>query len=400
MPTTEALPKPDTGAIPQGALDESFSEIEGLDDTKPTEPEKPKPAAKVEPEKKPEPPKKPEPTDEFSEPDQPTPPEKKAEKPPDKPIKIPELRVAFEKAKSRISELEAQIEQAKTATPTADPEKPKLQSQVQERDQKIEALERRIAEQEKVIQFADYQSSDEYKSKYETPYTDAFKRALSDFEQLTVTITDSDGNQTARKATVNDLLALQNMPLGEVDALAEGMFGKSAPRVIRHVEHLRDLAEAKNAALTNAQKAAQEKRTQLTEQAKVESEKRVQLWNDTNKKLAEKFPQWYAQIEGDKEGNEILARDQSLVDKAFSGAPMPLETRVNLDANIRNRAAGFGRLALLYKRAQAEIKALKETVKQYEGSEPPAGDTKKGEKPAKYANWLDEAGAEIEALNK
>lgn len=229
MPPTEAPPKPDTGAIPQGALDESFSEIEGLDDTKPTEPEKPKPAAKVEPEKKPESPKKPEPTDEFSEPDQPTPPEKKAEKPPDKPIKIPELRVAFEKAKSRISELEAQIEQAKTATPTADPEKPKLQSQVQERDQKIEALERRIAEQEKVIQFADYQSSDEYKSKYETPYTDAFKRALSEFEQLTVTITDADGNQTARKATVNDLLALQNMPLGEVDALAEGMFGKSAP---------------------------------------------------------------------------------------------------------------------------------------------------------------------------
>lgn len=112
-------------------------------------------------------------------------PEKPQEKAPEvKPVKAAELRTAYEGLKKRVKE-------------ELEPEVQKLRSKVQEFEsrktedpvpllQKIKSLEEKNTQLEKQIEYVDYTSSTDFKTKYHEPYRQAWDDALNEFKELTV----------------------------------------------------------------------------------------------------------------------------------------------------------------------------------------------------------------------
>lgn len=294
----------------------------------------------------------------------------KAPEPEAKPVKAAELRTAYEKSKETIKTKDAEITRlqnelkAAKAAPVDDPEKKTL-------SEKLQALEKRKAELEQHIQFVDYQKSDEFQTKYKKPYESAWSKAVAEVSQLTMSLEDG----STRKATAADILNLANAPLDQLDESAERMFGKSAARVIRHVEKIRELADAQTQAISDAEKNAETHYKEQQTQSLQQKQHMAKLWQDENKAWQEKFPRWFKPEEGDEKGNELLAKGYEMADAAFSsnGNHTP-EQRVKLHAELRNKAAAFPKLAYKLKQARGRIKELETSLAEYENSAPRAGE--------------------------
>jgi hypothetical protein len=361
-----AAPSKPASPTERGPSPDYLSEIEGLDpDRTPA-----KPDAK--------------PDDDLAKTGEVVPPAKPDEKPPEapvKPVKAAELRVAYDNLKKekrevldpKIQSLEAKIKELEARQP--EDTKPIVE--------KMTAIEKRNAELEQHIQFVDYQKSKEFTEKYQQPYTEAWTKAVSDFGQLTVRVpgaVDPDTGEptiTTRAATADDLLYLANLPLSQMDDQAEVLFGKSAARVIRHVEKVRELSDAQNKALAEAQKKGGEWAKTRQFQMQQIQQTHQKLWTDYNNQIAERFPAMFAPIEGDTEGNEILAKGFASADRLFAppadAKPQTPEERIQFHALLRNKIANHDRLARRLKTTQAELAEAKEALAAYEASEPPAG---------------------------
>ena len=326
---------------------------------------------------------------------------------PPTPVKAKELREAYEALKKETREtLRPALQKAEARIKELESAKPQDLTPLQE---KLAATEKRNAELESHIQFVDYEKSTEFKTKYQQPYLEAWQRAIGDFSQLTVRVptgeNDADGNPTfaSRRATDKDLLSLANMPLSEMDAAAEEMFGRSAARVIRHVEKIRELSEAQDKALTdartNADKRAETQKLQSTAQVQAKQK----LWKESNEQLAAKYPDWFAPVEGDTEGNALLEKGFALADRMFAPtpetAPKTPEETVRLHAVLRNRIANHDRLALGRKRDKARIKELEASLAEYEKSDPNGGLRGGGGGGGGTADPIAEAEAEIDKLD-
>ena len=92
---------------------------------------------------------------------------------------------------------------------------------------------------------------------------------------------------------------------------------------------------------------------------------------------ADRFPKMFAPVEGDTEGNELLAKGFAAADRLFAptkdSAFKTPEERIQFHALLRNKIANHDRLALRLKTMQAELAEAKESLAAYEKSEPPAG---------------------------
>jgi hypothetical protein len=306
-----------------------------------------------------------------------------------KPVRAAELRTAYEKSKAKIKEHESEITRLKgeleSKAKAEDPEKKTL-------SERLATTEKKLKEYEDEIRFTNYKNHPEFKEKYEIPYQTAFTKALTDFEQIQVT--DEEGNK--RMATRNDLDSMLRMSIAQVDELATEKFGHSAARVIRHVEKLRDLADAYHAALDEAKTKGGERETQKASQMKAENEKRGKLWQEENEAAVKKYPHWFSHKEGDEEGNAMLDKGYKLADAVFLRRDQePPERLVKMDAAVRNKAAGFDRLVLETKRKDAKIAELEKALKEYEASDP----STEGDEPGKAEeanNWE----AELDAIDR
>jgi len=356
-----------------------------VDDVKP----EPKPSAKVEaPKKKDGEPdaavKKPEgeSDDDLGGDDKPKVEVPKTETPPEDapdPVKVPELRKAYNDLKKRAKALRSEKEQIETkfkeleSKPAPD-NKPLLTE--------LETVKKRRDELEKLVEFENFKESNRYKEEFEKPFNNAWFKAVKDFEQLTVKIADGidEAGQpkfTTRKATADDLKKLANLPLGERDTAITEMFGNSTARATVHIEKVRDLADAKFEAEDNAQKeAGTYAQLRKTEGLKYK-EQRIELWKKGNAEYAQKYPRYFAPEEGDAEGNEKLAKGRIMGDKIFAptpeSTPKTVEEMVQLHVQAYNRIVGFPRLALRLKRAIAEKAELQKALDEYEASAPPGG---------------------------
>jgi hypothetical protein len=311
----------------------------------------------------------------------PTKPDDKAPDQPTKPVKAAELRVAYDNLKKEKREvLEPKIQSLEAKIKELESRQPEDTAPIVE---KMTAIEKRNAELEQHIQFVDYQKSKEFTEKYQQPYTEAWTKAVADFGQLTVRVpgevdaATGEPSFTTRAATADDLLYLANLPLSQMDDQAEAMFGKSAARVIRHVERVRELSDAQNKALAEAKNKGGEwvktRQIQMQQQAQAHQK----LWTDYNKQIAERFPKMFAPEEGDTEGNELLVKGFAQADRLFAptkdSAFKTPEERIQFHAMLRNKIANHDRLAKRLKTTQAELAEAKEALAAYEQSEPPAG---------------------------
>lgn len=312
---------------------------------------------------------------------------------PAKPVKAADLRAAYDGAKQKIKDYETRLAELTTKVKEYESKPPEDNKPLLE---KLAALEKKTAEYEEELKFTNYIKHPEFTEKYQKPYNEAWAKAVREIEQLAVT--QEDGS--TRQATPQDVLALANSPLSTLDERAESMFGRSAARVIRHVERIRELAEAQEKAIADAKTSVGEREKAMKVQQEQRNARIGQILQKTNETLATKYPKWFGHEPTDTEGNALFDKGMEYVDKAFSGDPaIPEDQRISRMAVIRNKAANHDRLALHLKNANTRIAELEASLKAYEESEPKAGKTSEAA-PAKSGNWLDDANAEIEALDK
>ena len=311
-----------------------------------------------------------------------------------KPVKAADLRAAYDGAKQKIKEYETRIAEHEKKLKEYESKPPEDNKPLLD---KLAATEAKIKEYEEELKFTNYVKSPEFTEKYQKPYNEAWAKAVREIEQLA--ITNEDGS--TRQATPNDILGLANSPLATLDERAEAMFGRSAARVIRHVERIRDLAEAQEKAISDAKTSGSERENALKIQREQRDNHVGQILQKTNSELATKYPKWFGEDPADPDGHAVFKKGMDYVDKAFRGDPsIHPDERTKRIAIIRNKAANHDRLALHLKNANAQIAELKASLEAYEKSEPAAGKASESATGKTNGNWLDDANAEIEALDK
>ena len=280
----------------------------------------------------------------------------------------------YRQEKERAAQLERQIAEAKTSS-LAESER----ARYIEDQQKLEA---KLKTYEDEIRFKSYEKSEEFATKYEQPYNDAWQRHMQDLRG--VTITGEDG--VARPMQASDILDLVNLELPDARNLADEKWGKFASDAMQARKEIRNLFEAKNKALDDAKKTGAEREKQTRERA-------TKWQQDTTKFIAEKWTgfkqaalkdpkigEFLNPADGDDTRNQLLGKGFALVEKAFAVNPMDAkltpqqrEEAIRDHARVYNRAAAYGPMRYVITKLQSEIAALKKSNGEFKKSTPPTG---------------------------
>lgn len=382
---------------PESYLGDDMAELSEMDTAEETSRREPAPKRDergkfVKPEDKPEAKPKEEPKEE---PEKTPEPEK-----PEYPKNMREMGKRYDALMKEKSEWQPKIQSLEAKTKNYErqiEELRKAQPDVKPFQEKLAAIEKENQQLREVVRFADYKKSPEFVEKYENPYNEAWTKAVSEVTQLSISMEDG----TVRKATANDLLALANAPLDQLDDLAAQWFPKSSPRVIRHVEKIRDLADAQDKALKEAQKGAGEFQNRQSEAAKKANESFANAYTSASSELTTKYPKWFAPDEADPKGNEILKKGFEYADSLFSpnGTQLTPEQRAGRLAVIRAKAANHDRLVARVKANNARIAELEAQLAEFEKSAPPTDDAAQpgGEG---FTSFEDQDRAELERLSR
>lgn len=279
----------------------------------------------------------------------------------------------------KAARLKAETEAAELRKTMLAPEKAK------ELQTKVEQYEKRAKELEDHIAFVDYKKSQEFHDKYQKPYDEAWAKHMGELGELMVT----DTNGQSHPLSPADLLELVNSPLQKARDMAEEKFGSFANDVMDARKEIRSLFESQQKALTEAEKMGADRIKQFQEQSKAQQEAMhkeiATIWQESNKAVTEdpNYGKFFKPVEGDEEGNTRLQKGYEMADRAFSVNPntpgLTPDQRsevVRLHSAIRNRAAGFGRLAYQNQQLETKIATLTEELNKYKGTEPGAGTPK------------------------
>lgn len=290
--------------------------------------------------------------------------------------------------KEKLAAAEKEVAQAKTGT-MAEQEKTTYLKQ-------IEDLQKRNTELEDHIRFVDYSRSKDFSEKYAEPYNQACARAASEVAEIP--ITDPSTGQT-RAATLDDVIGLVNMPLGQALQTAKEVFGDYAEYVMGHRKEIRALWDKQVSALESEKKAGGERvklqREQIQRHIAETKEFVSKVWSEANESARkhEKYGRFFSPTESDKDFNERLEKGYALVDKAFSEDPrnpkLPPKERAEIvkrHAALRNRAAAFGPLTLTVERLESKLKAAEAELAKYKASIPSTGSPQAATSPQPTAN--------------
>ncbi len=296
------------------------------------------------------------------------------------------LRPQLQSLSAKTKEYESTIEQLKKSQPDLKPFQ-----------EKLAAIEKENQQLREVVRFTDYRKSPEFTEKYEKPYNEAWAKAVGEVTQLNVAMEDG----TFRKATSNDLLALANAPLDQLDDLAAQWFPKSSPRVIRHVEKIRELAEAQDKALEEAKKGAGDFANKRNEEAQKQGLAFQQAYTGADTELKTKYPKWFAPDDTDPKGNELLKKGYDYADTVFSpNGNLTPEQRAGRLAVIRAKAANHDRLVSKVKSLTQEMADLQSKLSQFEESEPPTDKAGESSRTNGAHDWMAEDEAELRKLDQ
>jgi hypothetical protein len=298
----------------------------------------------------------------------------------------PELRAELARRKTQLAALEKQLAESK-AKPVDDTERKTYTEQ-------IAGLNKKLEDAMGSLKFADYESSEEYTTKYEAPFVEAWNDGVQQVTGLSV-VTD----EGTRKGTPEDFQAIMRESDNERAAtMATEMFGSNAFYVLAS---RRELVKLNNARV----KAVGEFKSGLSERLKTEAEKaektktefesqriqRITTFKKLNDEAATKYPDLFAPLEGDDEGNKILEKGFKDADLAFQGANgLSSDQVVRLHSAVRNRAAGFGRLTYRLKQRDSRIAELEKELAEIRGSAPGDGAVGKSDQKPKVLSAFDE----------
>jgi hypothetical protein len=288
-----------------------------------------------------------------------------------------------------VAELEKQLSEIK-AKPVDDTERKTFIEQ-------ISTLKTKLDEASTSLKFADYEQSEEYKSKYQTPFVEAWNEGVQQVAGLTVTT-----DEGVRKGTPDDFQAIMRESDNERAAsMATEMFGANSFYVLASRRELVKLNAARVKALgefkaTIADRSKAEAETAAKTKAEMEAQRiqRITTFKKLNDEAVSKYPDLFGPLEGDDEGNKILEKGYKDADLAFSGGNgLTPDQVVRLHSAIRNRAAGFGRLTYRLKQRDAKIAELEGQLAEIRGSAPGDGAVGKSEQKPKVLSAFDEIDA-------
>lgn len=289
---------------------------------------------------------------------------------------LKQLRGAYETTRKERDNLKREIAELK-AKPVDDPEKPKLTEKLTQREKELEALR-------KEMEFVDYERSEDYKKSYEQPYVDAWNRArakVSEFDAMT-----EDGS-TVRPATAKDFDSIANQPdYRSAKAIAKQLFPDDWQAIMSMRENVLELNEKRVTALDAKRKEGEDVRKQRAEE-RMQSSKKIQTelatqWKTRMEADHKGNPQYFAPIEGDVKGNELLEKGFEAAHKAFSVMnPMdasltPSQRQEAIEQHVVafNKMAAFDRLAYQLVETNKQLKDAQAKLKDFEKSEPQGGD--------------------------
>lgn len=321
-----------------------------------------------------------------------TPGEKKGEKNPWKLVDTYKSEAA--KAKARIAELEKAV-----------PEMSKLT----EYHKQLEEQRKRNDELEKEIRYHNYQKSAEWQEKYEKPFNAVWARAADEIAQINAT----DRSGQTRPGTVQDLLEISNLPLGEAQSLAEERFGSLANYVMGYRSKILEMHQQRQQALKDAKEASITRDKEFEarqQQVNGELTKHIkETWEKANSEMLEdkSYGHLFKEVDGDQDGNQRLAKGLELVNRAFSENPndpnLTPEQRaavVRRHAAVRMRAAAFGRLNARFVKLQGEHDKLKKQLDGYKQSTPSTGGTVTTTPPAANGKGIDRVFSDLAKIAK
>lgn len=417
-------PGPVTPVKPGSPMDEMFKRIEdkyGVESTTTpprtrvvTPKAEPAPSATPEPPKetKPEEPKKEE-TKEAPEPDDPELTEElgeaiKPEPATEETVEPEEPEIASEKGsekpwklvrehKKARAKLEAEIVELKKLIPNEVARKEELT--------KLENLEKQNKELLDHIRFVDFTKHPDFTEKYVKPYNTAWETTMRRLSG--VIVTEADGSK--RSVQPSDIAALGQLPADQAIEVAEQKFGKLGPWVAERVEELRQLNDAKFAALEKAQKegveffekSAKEQADQQKEMNGFLSEAWEKSLNGI--KTHSKYGRYFNPKEGDTEFNAALETGIKKAEAALSADPrqpgLTPEQRAKIvrgHAAVRQKAAAWNVMNLTISRLESKLAAAEKKLAQYESSEPPIGGSEPSSVTPNTGNAWDSFGQRLE----
>jgi hypothetical protein len=275
-------------------------------------------------------------------------------------------------------------------------------------EKRVQAAEKRAAELDEHIKYVDYTKSGEFQQKFQAPYENAFKRAMSDLKDLSVP--GADGTST-RPFGPEDLLQLVNMERGQARKVAEELFGSDAADVLAARLECRKLWDERETGLSEAKKSGNARIQQAQQQyrAAVEAITKAtkQTWDTVNAGLLNdpEIGQFFKPRDGDQEWNQRLAKGFQLVDTAFSQDPRDPKLTpdqrsavVKRHAAVRNRAAAWGAMRHDLTKALDQIKSLEKKLGGYKTSTPPASGTTPSGGPAAELHGMARLNAGLDKL--
>lgn len=249
---------------------------------------------------------------------------------------------------------------------------------------KLEAREKEFNEIKAERDAAKYEKSDEFKTKFEAPFTKAVARAKDVIAAMVINDTNTEtGEVTQRKASWDDFADIYRMSSAKAELEGKKLFGDNYMVVMRHLDKLRELDGNKAEALQEYQATATQRENERIVQQTQQKEKFNQAWELTNKDIIDKNPDIFGERKDDPDRNALFKESLSLVDQAFTGRDkLTFQQQVEMDAHIRLRAAAYPCILRENAQMKAELDAIKEKQQKKDASKP--GETRRstsGEQP-------------------
>ena len=310
-----------------------------------------------------------------------------------------QFRAAHEKLLAEHTQTKAGLESKlqETIRKMGDLEKRKLLTPEQEA--KYHGLETNFQKLQAELYSRDFRESPEFKEKYAKRAEKVFANIKSEIQSIQI---GEEGSQ--RPATMADFAKIQALGNSQVEQrrAAKAMFGDDADVVIAAARELKSIEDAANEEIDAKRNGFQTEREKSQAALSQEVEVGTKAYETYDRLLTEKFPQYFAPIEGNDEYNKALEEGLKYVDSnSAEFSQKTPEQRAQSAAMMRRWAAAFPALRLKSKQDAAKISELEATIAKLTGGDPGnGGDGGGGGGGAESTGGTDAMTEEIERLQR
>lgn len=286
-----------------------------------------------------------------------------------------QLRAGFEAALKENKQLKAKVEELERLAETG---------------KEAETWKAKATEADQKLRYVDYQSSAEFREKYEEPLQKAINTGIK-------VVARAKNKQAERPGNADDVFKLSKLYANDLEGAveaAEEMFGKAAPEVLAAARAISEANEAASEALESWKKEAPKRVEMTLAQQREALGKTRQVYESHSDEFTRARPDVF-DFSDEPELEAIRNNYSKKVDGAFFPEEgVDQQTLVRRSATVRALASAAIPLAVRYRKSQDEIATLKKQLAEFEDSAPkviPSGDGgKSSQKPKGFLDGLRE----------